>query len=73
MMLNDVVVSIVWTGPRYTVSKLSDGAAIQWRNYYIFILLCNAMITITLVEWIVNLYPLDISIQLSYNWDQIND
>ena len=47
---NDVVVSFVWTaGPRYTVSKLSDSAAIQWRNSYIS--LCNAMITITLVEW----------------------
>ena len=47
---NDVVVSFVWTvGPRYTVSKLSDSAAIQWINSYI--LLCNAMITITLVEW----------------------
>ena len=47
---NDVVVSFVWTvGPRYTLSKLSDSAAIQWINSYI--LLCNAMITITLVEW----------------------
>ena len=36
MMLNDVVVSVVWTGPRYTVSKLSDSAAIQWINNYIY-------------------------------------
>ena len=34
---NDVVVSVVWTvGPRYTVSKLSDSAAIQWINSYYF-------------------------------------
>ena len=46
---NDVVFSFVWTGLRYTLSKLSDSAAIQWINSYI--LLCNAMITITLVEW----------------------
>ena len=46
---NDVVFSFIWTGPRYTLSKLSDSAAIQWINNYI--LLCNAMITITLVEW----------------------
>ena len=46
---NDVVFSFIWTGPRYTLSKLSDSAAIQWINSYI--LLCNAMITITLAEW----------------------